>query len=128
MTVSSPYNLDVSRVFLPGDTIQIQNGSQATVSSVTSPNIISLSSSVFWGANKGVWFRINGASMPVGAFEPAGTNLTINASTNIMVIGSGGNLTVNGAVQTNNVLATDGTGTTTLIGTPFTMTVGTYTY
>ena len=45
-----------------------------------------------------------------------------------MVIGSGGNLTVNGAVQTNGVTATDGTGTTTLIGTPFTMTVGTYTY
>ena len=57
-----------------------------------------------------------------------GTALTINASTNIMVIGSGGNLGINGAVQTNGVTATDGTGTTTLIGSPFTMTVGTYSY
>jgi hypothetical protein len=70
LSVSSPYGVDVSRVFLPGDDIQIQGTGRATVAAVTSPNIITLTSAKTWSAGEGIWFPYNGTAPPIGAFVP----------------------------------------------------------
>jgi len=65
-------DLDASRVFRPGDTIQIEGSGQYVVASVTNTQIV-LTAAATFQSGKGVWFPYSGTAPDIGAYEYAGS-------------------------------------------------------
>jgi hypothetical protein len=60
-------DLDVRRVFRPGDIISIEDAGEVTVSSVIDSDTIQLAAPISWSAGKGVWFPWSGSRVDMGA-------------------------------------------------------------
>lgn len=62
-------NVDATRVFRAGDSVQIESSGTYTIASVDSATKITLTGSATWASGKGFWFPWNGTRPDIGAYE-----------------------------------------------------------
>lgn len=79
LTITNAYYLDPTRVFRVGDSIRIENTTDAKVVAITG-NSLSLDRSMTWTAGAGVWFNYSGtpligAAFPELSFPPVPTGI-----------------------------------------------------